>query len=117
VPDVTVVPEGAIEIQPGDLVRKGQYEEKVYLFDWDRYKLATDVIIEESTFTVTTLRPGGVVNVTTDNESILSGERKTWLRIMDGTVGDLYTVSNRVTTNENPSQTFEVSFELLIEQG
>ena len=111
------MPEAAIEIRPGDLVRKGPYEKKVYLFDWDRYKLASGVLIDDSTFTITKVRPSGSVDVTTDNEHILSGDRKTWLRIMDGTAGDLYSVSNRIVTNEDPTQTFELSFFLLIEQG
>jgi len=85
------------------------------MFDWDRRKLATSVTIDSSVFTVTKIRPSGTVDVTVDNEHVLDGTRKTWLRISDGTLGDLYEIENTITTNEDPAQTFDASFRLLIQ--
>ncbi len=110
-----MVPDAAIEIKPGDLVRQGLYEQKVYLFDWDRYKLASNVSIDDSTFTITLVRPSGTSTLVSDNEDILAGFRKCWLRLSGGAIGDLYRVSSRVVTNEDPAQSFELFFLLLIE--
>lgn len=94
---------------------QGSAEQKVYLFDWGRYKLASGVTIVDSVFTFTKIRPAGGVGLVSDHENVLSGERKTWLRLGGATTGDYYQVTNTVTTNEDPSQTFSLSFRLLIE--
>ena len=111
-----MVPDAAVEIKPNDLVTQGVYEQKVYLFDWDRYKLADGVSIDDNDFTLTLVKPkNGTATLASDNESILAGSRKVWLRLSGGERGDVYRVSSRVVTNEDPAQAFELSFLLLIE--
>lgn len=110
-----MVPDGAIEIQPDDLVWKSPNEEKVYLFDWDRRRLATAVTIDDFVFTITKVRGVGAATLTSDNETLLTGDRQTWLRVIGGTLGHTYQISCQITTNENPSQTFEQSFFVLIQ--
>lgn len=110
------MPDAAIEIQPMDEVRQGVNEVKVYLFDWGRYKLASGVTIDQNDFTIARIKPSTVTGtLVKDNENILSGSRKVWLRLSGGTLGDRYRISSRVVTNEDPAQTFELSFLLLIE--
>lgn len=114
---MTVIPSGAIEIVPGDEVRQGLNEQKVYLFDWDRRTLADAVTINASTFTITALKPSDDTALTKDSETVLSGDRKTWLRLMGGTLGARYQITNAIETNEDPAQKFEKSFFLLIQHG
>lgn len=85
------------------------------MFDWDRRDLATDVLIDNSVFTITSVRPRNDTALTSDNETVLSGERKTWLRLLGGTLGATYNVSNTITTNEDPPQIKAVSFFVKIE--
>jgi hypothetical protein len=113
--DVTVLPEAAIEIRPDDLVVQGPNEARVYMFDWDRENLASGVTIDASVFTITAIRPPSNTALVKDNEDILAADRKTWLRLSVGTLGAIYRISNRITTNESPAQTKELSFFLKIE--
>lgn len=89
------------------------------MFDWDREnKLAAGVTIDTNTFIVTAIKPSTAALPTVDEETVLSDGRRTWLRI-DGTtaaLGARYKVANRVLTNEDPAQTFELSFEIIIQQ-
>lgn len=106
---------GPTTVDDGALVLKDPADVRVYQFDWDARHLATGVEISSSTFTLTTVKGLNTTALTKDNESLLTGNRKTQLRLTAGTKGSLYDVTNRITTNEAPSQTFERSFRLLIE--
>jgi hypothetical protein len=110
-----VIPGSAIEIQPEDLVVQGPNESRVYAFNWDRSNLPASVTIDDSVFTITAVRPRGDTALNKDSEDVLADERQTWLRLFDGTLGATYRISNRITTNEDPAQTKELSFFLKIE--
>lgn len=56
------------------------------------------------------------VPLTKDSESILvATNRSTQVRLMGGTLGQVYEVANTIVTNETPAQTKEKSFNVLIE--
>jgi hypothetical protein len=99
------------EIRPGGIVPKDPNEKKVVVFDWDAESLADNVSIAVSAFTVTALRPSNEspVMLTTDNASIVSGNRKTQVRILAGTLGSEYQLTNHITTDETPAQEKEGS--------
>jgi hypothetical protein len=48
--------------------------------------------------------------LTKDQESIVTGNQQTRVRISAGTLGATYKVTNRIVTNESPAQTEEQSF-------
>jgi hypothetical protein len=107
----------AIEILDGGLATKDPSDVAVYEFNWDRNNLASSVTISSSAFTLTVLKPvSGDATLTKDSESILSGSRKTQLRLTGGAVGTLARVDNRIVTNESPAQTKERHFLVKIEQ-
>ena len=106
-----------LTILDGDQVTKDPSESRVFLFDWDAYNLAAAVTITTSTWTLTPLYPSATDAVLTkDSESILTGDRKTQLRLTAGTLGQTYEIANKIVTSESPAQTKERSFRLLIEQ-
>ena len=105
-----------VVISPGDLVTKDPADIKVYQFDWDTENLPATVTISTSTFTITAISPSLTDTVLTkDQESILSGNRKTQLRLSVGTVGQVYEIANKIVTSETPAQTKERSFRVLVE--
>src|SRR5688572_26378073 len=105
-----------LTIPDGDLIRKDPADIKTYVFDWDAAHLATGVTISTSTFTLTTLRPTGDTALTKDQPSILSGSRKTQIRLTGGTLGGYYKLDNTIVTNESPAQTIERSVFITVEQ-
>jgi hypothetical protein len=46
----------------------------------------------------------------------LSGSRSTQFRLTDGTAGRKYKVTNRIVTNEDPAQTLDAAFYVLIQE-
>lgn len=59
----------------------------------------------------------GGPSLTKDNPSILSGDRKTQVRLdaTTATLGDEYELANAIVTNESPAQTKEQSIRVLIQ--
>lgn len=106
----------SLTVQDGALVTKDPADVSVYVFDWDAEHLASTVTIASSTFTITAIRPSTDTALTKDNPSVLSGNRKTQIRISAGTLGALYRVDNAIVTSESPTQTKERSFFLRVEQ-
>lgn len=51
--------------------------------------------------------------LTKDNESIVAGLRSTQVRLSGGRAGQKYQVTNRIVTNETPTQTEERTFDIL----
>lgn len=98
-----------ITVKPDALITKDTNEKRVVIFDWDTNSLAASVTISTSTFTITAVRPRADTALTKDNESILAGSRKTQVRIIGGTLGALYRLTNHIITNENPAQEKEGS--------
>lgn len=106
---------GPITVNDGELVTKDPADRPVLKFDWDALHLADGVTITESTWTITAIKPVTDTALTKDSESILSGNRRTQLRLIGGTLGAEYLLSNRIVTNETPAQTFERSVPILVE--
>ena len=102
-------------IYAGGLVTKDPNSVEVFTFDWDQEELAASVEITTSDFFITCPNEAVPLNLTSDNETILTGNRRTSLRLSGGTAGKRYTVTNRIVTNETPSQTKDASFTVKIE--
>lgn len=94
------------------LVTKDPNSIEVFRWDWDTEHLADSVEISTSAWTIT--GPDSVL--TKDQESIVTGNRKTQVRLTGGTEGETYTVTNRIVTNETPAQTKDWSIKFVIQQ-
>jgi hypothetical protein len=106
-----------VTVRPFALIPKDTNESRIIVFDWNEENLATSVTITTSTWTITRLEPSAALDTTTltkDNESILSGSRKTHVRIIAGTLGGRYRLTNKVTTNETPAQIKEKSVDISV---
>lgn len=105
-----------VTIREGQMVTKDPADVKVYVMDWDTENLAVGVTITSSTWTLTAIRPSKTDAVLTkDSESILTGTRKTQVRLLAGTLGQTYEIANKIRTSETPYQEKERSFRVLIE--
>jgi hypothetical protein len=104
-------------IAPGGLLRMDPADVRVIQFDWDDAALAAAVTISTSTFTITTVKQNGLTILTKDNPSIVSGNRKTQVRLLatTATAGDKYLLANAIVTNESPAQTIERQIHVHIE--
>lgn len=107
----------AVTIRSGDLLILDPAESRVVQFDWDADNLASAVTISTSTFTITAITQSGATALTKDNPSILTGSRKTQVRLIatTATAGDLYELANTITTGESPTQTKEQSIQVRIQ--
>jgi len=105
-----------ITVSDGALVTKDPSDIKTYTFDFDAVNLATAVTIVTSTWTITAVYPSTTDTVLTkDQPSILTGGRKTQIRLSAGTVGQMYDVTDTIVTSETPAQTKERSFRILVQ--
>jgi hypothetical protein len=95
-----------MSVRPGSTIYHDPSDELVYTFDWttDGF-LVGNATISTSTFTIS----GPDSGLTKDNPSILSGSTSTQVRVIGGTLGKTYTLTNRIVTNESPTQTAERS--------
>jgi hypothetical protein len=100
------------QIHSGGLTTKDPDAIELFTMDWDQENLPTGVGISSSSWTVT----GPDTDLTTDQPSVLSGSRRTQVRLSGGTTGKTYTVTNQIVTNTSPSETKDRSFRVLIEQ-
>lgn len=75
-----------------------------YGFDWSDW-LQTGEVISASTWTVDT-------GITEDSDEMSTSITKIWLS--GGTVGETYTISNKIVTDQN--RTDERSFEIFVEE-
>lgn len=105
----------SLTVRPGDLITIDPSEKRVIQFDWDAENLAAGVTIT-SVFTLTTVKQAGATVMTKDNPSLLSGNRKTQVRLdaTTATVGDVYDLANTVTTSETPAQVKEQSIRIQV---
>lgn len=99
-------------VQDGSLIVKDPNAILVYVIDYDAARLAAGVEISTSAWSIT----GPDATLTSDQDAILSGNRKTRIRLTAGTLGGVYTVTNRIVTNESPAQTIDASFRIRIEE-
>ena len=106
-----------ITIENGDQITKDPSDVKVYLVDWDTDNLAVGATITTSSWTITAIGPSQTdTALTKDSESIVTGSRKTQVRLSAGTLGQTYEIANKIVTNEAPTQTKERSFRVRVEQ-
>lgn len=106
----------SVIIRPGQRVGKDPSDERVYTFDWDTDNLATAATITQSTWSITVVSGSDSPVLTKDNEAVLTGSRKTQLRLKGGGLGAEYEIANKIVTSETPTQTKERSFRVLIAQ-
>lgn len=105
-----------ITVRAGGLVTKDPADIKVYVVDWDTENLAVGATIVTSTWTITAVAPGVAdTALTKDSESLVTGNRKSQVRLLGGTVGQTYEIANKIVTSETPAQTKERSFRVLIQ--
>jgi len=112
-------------IRAGGLIVKDPNSSELFAIDWDVEHLRAGVQIASQSFFI--VGPDAVL--TKDNEALLTAaqataqfertvtvdNRGTQLRLLAGTLGAKYTVTNRITTNESPSQVKDASFKVLIQ--
>lgn len=103
-------------MSPGGLLVLDPSDKRVIQFNWDG-ALAAAAEISTSAFTITAIKQNGATALTKDEELIVSGNRKTQLRLLatTATAGDIYEVANAIVTNETPAQTVERSIKVLIQ--
>ena len=99
-------------IYSGGLITKDPNNSEVFSFNWDK-DLNAGVSITTSTFTITCANEQLPLGLTKDNET--NTARTTSLRLIGGTLGKKYTVTNRIVTDETPTQTKDASFTVKIE--
>lgn len=99
-------------LQPGDLITKDPQARKVYQFDWTGYLTDLDEEIDASTMTIT--GPDG--QLTIDSTSVVTGNLKTQVRLLGGTLGKRYRLTNHITTDGTPVNEDDRSVTILIQQ-
>jgi len=104
-------------VKDGSTITKDPSDISVYTFDWDAEHLATGVSISTSTWTLTGVS-GDVTTtpMTKDQPSIVTGNRKTQIRLSAGAAGSVWKLDNAIVTDESPSQQKERSIRIRVEQ-
>ena len=106
-----------LTVDDGELIRKDPDATRVYTWDYDDNLSATATILT-SVWVIAAVFPSTTdTALTYDNASVLAGARSTQVRLIGGTLGQKYLVTNRFTTNESPLQGDDKSIFVLIEQG
>lgn len=104
-------------VKDGATITKDPSDISVYTFDWDAEHLAEGVSISTSTWTLTGVSGDTTTTpMTKDQASILSGNRKTQIRLSAGAAGSVWKLDNAITTDESPSQQKERSVRIRVEQ-
>jgi len=88
----------------GTTVHKDPAAEVFYGMDWSAWLTGAGIATSEWMIT------GPDATLTFDSESVVSGGASTQLRLLGGTAGTLYTVTNRITTDEAIPQIDDRSF-------
>lgn len=91
--------------RPNEVLIKDPNDELIYEVDWSEW-LGDDEIVS-STFTISTAPDA---ELTKDNPGIVTGNQKTVVRLLGGTVGKQYRITNQITTDESPTEKVERSF-------
>src|SRR3954469_25547300 len=106
----------SVTIRAGGLVTLDPSDKRVIVFDWDTEALESSVQIASSSWTITGI-PATVTSLVKDSESLVTGNRSTKVRLdaTATTAGQRYRVANAIVTNENPAQTIERQFTVLIQ--
>lgn len=98
-------------IKPSDMLVKDPNASVVYQFDWTDYLTDIARTISTSTFIVT----GNDAILTLDNAGVISGDLKTQVRVLAGTSGQQYTLTNRIVTTGSPAVTDDRSIFVLVQ--
>jgi len=101
----------SITVRGGGMIVKDPDSSEPLTFNWDEEHLPVGVTIVASSFLIL----GTDAVLTKDNEGILPGARTTQVRIIAGTLGVKYTLTNRVTTNQVPAAIKDQSIRVLIQ--
>jgi len=105
-----------VTVVDGSLVIKDPSDSKVYTWDWDTANLAAGVTIVLSTWTVVAVAPSQTdALLIADQATVIVGARQTQIRLTGGTLGQVYEISNRITTSEAPAQIKERSQKVLVQ--
>lgn len=111
----------SLTIRSGGAVTKDPDSAELFIMDWDTESLEPTVTIASSAWAISggdsSTVPLPATALAYDNGSILTGNRKTQLRLKLGTLGRIYTVTNTIVTNESPAQTIDASFKALVQQA
>lgn len=84
-------------------------EELDYLNDWSAL-LAADETIATSAWVV----PAGITEINDGDQPTDHDNTTAWIWLSGGTLGDTYTITNRITTNQH--RTYDRSIRIMIEQ-
>lgn len=98
----------SVVVYDGANLTKDPDAQRVFTFDW-----TADIgsaSISTSTWTIT----GPDAALTYDNGAIASGSKMTTVRVLGGTLGKTYTLSNRIVTNASPTETEDASITFTI---
>lgn len=101
----------SVIIFDGGLHEKDPSDSLVYAFDWDYYQPLADGV-QISSVVHTIAGPDAVLTKVVDSYT----DRWTFIQLTGGTVGRVYTVSSKITTNETTVQTIERSFRVYVRQ-
>src|SRR5678810_1245690 len=93
-------------IREGDTIFVRPGEQKTWAFDWN--VLRPTVEVSDSEWDVAIVKQNGDAALTTDHDSIVTGDdeltdnraTRVMLIATDALEGDLYTLTNTITTNE-----------------
>lgn len=112
-------------IYAGGLITKDPNSSEPFFIDWGRRtRIGSTVGISTSTWAIagpdnslTSASPGiGTLNYTTEVFTTGAAGQVTKAHFSGGTLGETYTVTNTIVTNETPARTLDASFSVLIEQ-
>lgn len=100
-----------VSVPDGTLLTKRTTEQPVYVFDWDTRGLDDGVLIDTYGIVITALDrdPGSPISLDYDSDSLLTGDRKVRLRLLDGLPEALYRVDHIIVTDEAPARTLIAS--------
>lgn len=104
-----------ITIRSGQQAPKGPNERLVCELSWDDSLAVEAELDDEGEITITTEDEDGSPTLVADELALLDGNRSARVRLSGGQLGARYRVAHRISTTENPEQTKEKSFFILIE--
>ena len=112
-------------VHSGGLLTKDPDSDEPFFVDWGRKeRIGSTVGIDSSTWAVTGLdadladaNPGiGTLNYSTHVFTTSASGQVAKVHLSGGTLGETYTVTNTIETDETPTRILEASFRVLIAQ-
>lgn len=101
-----------ITIAAGETVIKDPDAERVYTWPWSEW-LPGGAAIDTSQFIVSTIA-GDAAPLVADYPSVSDDNDATHVRLTGGTLGAVYTVTNRIVTSGSPAETDDRSIKVKI---